>query len=111
MTVIDSVKFLLKILKVFGCLPFSASTFDVKFFDVFYPVAFLACVIIFYVLRLVNNDGLAQMGSDVSKLTLNISFGFSVMYLVVRPVSNMINRQNFKDLVKKIEWIEKKVKI
>lgn len=110
MKVINSVKKLLKILKFLGCLPFSASTFQVNFFDVIYPVIILTLFISLMIVRLFKNEHLSQMGSEVSKLTMNLIFLFGVFYLVINPISNLTNRKNIKNLCKKIEWIEEKVK-
>lgn len=62
------------------------------------------------IVRLFKNEHLSQMGSEVSKLTMNLIFLFGVFYLVINPISNLTNRKNIKNLCKKIEWIEEKVK-
>lgn len=62
------------------------------------------------IVRLLKNEHLSQMGSEVSKLTMNLIFLFGVFYLVINPISNLTNRKNIKNLCEKIEWIEEKVK-
>ena len=111
MKVINSVKFLLKVLKLLGCIPFSASTFQINFLDLFYPVLILTFFISLMIVRLSKNDDLSQLGSEVSKLTMNIIFGFGVFYLAINPIANLINRGNIKNLCIKIESIEEKVKM
>lgn len=110
MKIINFVHFSLKLTKLSGFLPFSLSDFSVKFLDFCYSIFILLFFFLLLIIRIKKYEDLIQLGSNMSKLAMDIIVAQATCFMTSVVVFNLINRKRIKNLLKSFDSIEKKVR-